>query len=262
MSVKEWFPHDYHATRDVKLMRLIRHGGASYYGMYWHVVEVLHYTPTANVDDIIDALQVVLRVDPDTARDAIKLMTLLGLFAMQDNGSVKCERVDRNIQARQEVSNRRKEAAAKRWNANPMQQQSKSNANAMPLHNITEQNNTVNTKVVRTSVRDARPSGLPEVVLYFAELGMPAPEAQRFVDYYTANGWKVGRNTMKDWKAASRNWRKGWQDKQTKQGDTTARTAPRGLPAQVVEIANRPKLAASDVEAFKQAYLTKVTPSE
>lgn len=27
-----------------------------------------------------------------------------------------------------------------------------------------------------------------------------------FVDYYTANDWKVGRNKMKDWKAAVRTW--------------------------------------------------------
>lgn len=30
--------------------------------------------------------------------------------------------------------------------------------------------------------------------------------AERFVDYYTSNGWKVGRNPMKDWKAAVREW--------------------------------------------------------
>jgi hypothetical protein len=28
----------------------------------------------------------------------------------------------------------------------------------------------------------------------------------KFIDYYTANGWKVGRNSMKDWKAAVRTW--------------------------------------------------------
>ena len=33
-------------------------------------------------------------------------------------------------------------------------------------------------------------------------------DAQRFIDYYTANGWKVGRNSMKDWKAAIRTWEK------------------------------------------------------
>jgi len=31
-------------------------------------------------------------------------------------------------------------------------------------------------------------------------------DAQRFIDYYTANGWKVGRNPMKDWKATVRTW--------------------------------------------------------
>lgn len=31
-------------------------------------------------------------------------------------------------------------------------------------------------------------------------------DAQKFIDYYTANGWKVGRNSMKDWKAAVRTW--------------------------------------------------------
>lgn len=35
-----------------------------------------------------------------------------------------------------------------------------------------------------------------------------AVNPQRFVDYYTANGWMVGRNKMKDWQAAVRTWEK------------------------------------------------------
>ena len=31
-------------------------------------------------------------------------------------------------------------------------------------------------------------------------------DPERFIDYYTANGWKVGKNPMKDWKAAVRTW--------------------------------------------------------
>lgn len=31
-------------------------------------------------------------------------------------------------------------------------------------------------------------------------------DADRFVDYYTSNGWMVGRTHMKDWKAAVRTW--------------------------------------------------------
>ncbi len=36
-------------------------------------------------------------------------------------------------------------------------------------------------------------------------------DADTFFNYYEANGWMVGRNKMKDWKAAIRNWnRKDW----------------------------------------------------
>ncbi len=31
-------------------------------------------------------------------------------------------------------------------------------------------------------------------------------DPQAFVDHYESNGWKVGRNSMKDWKAAVRKW--------------------------------------------------------
>jgi predicted transcriptional regulator len=31
-------------------------------------------------------------------------------------------------------------------------------------------------------------------------------EAERFWDYYQSNGWKVGRNPMKDWEATARRW--------------------------------------------------------
>lgn len=31
-------------------------------------------------------------------------------------------------------------------------------------------------------------------------------DPQHFYDYYTSNGWKVGKNPMKDWKAAIRTW--------------------------------------------------------
>jgi hypothetical protein len=31
-------------------------------------------------------------------------------------------------------------------------------------------------------------------------------DAEKFVAYYTANGWKVGRNAMKDWRAAVITW--------------------------------------------------------
>ena len=49
------------------------------------------------------------------------------------------------------------------------------------------------------------PPTIDEVRAYCAENGYTV-DADRFVDYYTSNGWKVGKNPMKDWKAAVRTW--------------------------------------------------------
>ena len=49
------------------------------------------------------------------------------------------------------------------------------------------------------------PPTLDEVRAYCAEKGYML-DADRFVDYYTSNGWKVGKNPMKDWRAAVRSW--------------------------------------------------------
>ena len=46
---------------------------------------------------------------------------------------------------------------------------------------------------------------LEEVQAYCIERGNSV-DPQRFVDYYSSNGWKVGKNPMKDWKAAVRTW--------------------------------------------------------
>ena len=68
------------------------------------------------------------------------------------------------------------------------------------------------------ATRFVRPT-VQEVADYCRERGNQV-DAQRFVDYYTANGWRVGKNPMKDWKAAVRTWEK--QD-----GVSPAPAAPR-----------------------------------
>jgi predicted phage replisome organizer len=50
-----------------------------------------------------------------------------------------------------------------------------------------------------------RPPAPEEVEAYCDERGNGI-DARHFVDYYSSNGWKVGRNPMKDWKAAVRSW--------------------------------------------------------
>ena len=49
------------------------------------------------------------------------------------------------------------------------------------------------------------PPTLEEVSAYCAERRNRI-SPQHFIDFYSANGWMVGRNRMKDWRAAVRNW--------------------------------------------------------
>jgi hypothetical protein len=49
------------------------------------------------------------------------------------------------------------------------------------------------------------PPTVDEVRAYCLERGN-CVNPQRFVDYYSSNGWMVGKNKMKDWKAAVRTW--------------------------------------------------------
>lgn len=49
------------------------------------------------------------------------------------------------------------------------------------------------------------PPTIEEICSYISEKGL-AISAERFFDYYQANGWRVGKNTMKDWRAACRSW--------------------------------------------------------
>ena len=58
------------------------------------------------------------------------------------------------------------------------------------------------------------PPTLENVKEYCQEKGYNI-DAQRFIDYYKSNGWMVGKNKMKDWKATVRRWANG-EKKQTK----------------------------------------------
>jgi hypothetical protein len=81
--------------------------------------------------------------------------------------------------------------------------------------NVNDNDNVnVNDNVKVTEIRAAKPPrtrftppSIDEVKAYCQERGNGV-DAERFIDYYNANGWRVGKNAMKDWKAAVRTWEK------------------------------------------------------
>lgn len=45
------------------------------------------------------------------------------------------------------------------------------------------------------------------------EIDLPVKEAEAFVDFYQSNGWKVGKNPMKDWVCALQGWKRRRDEK-------------------------------------------------
>lgn len=70
------------------------------------------------------------------------------------------------------------------------------------------------------------PPSVDEVRVYCKEQGYSV-DAERFVNHYESNGWMVGKNKMKNWQAAVRNWVK--RDKEAKEhGKTVSEFAELG----------------------------------
>ena len=59
------------------------------------------------------------------------------------------------------------------------------------------------------------PPSVEEVRAYCFERGNNV-DPERFVDFYESKGWTVGKNRMRDWKAAVRNWERTNNDSRPK----------------------------------------------
>jgi len=133
--------------------------------------------------------------------DADAVAEVWNKFKIDDKGLFFNERLDNEINKRQTHSLKQRENALMRWHKS-------GKANAMPLENENENENEIinelnNNKKVS---KNLKPS-LDEVRQYCAERNRGI-DAEKFWNYYESNGWKVGKNTMKSWKAAIHTWEK------------------------------------------------------
>lgn len=115
---------------------------------------------------------------------------------------------------RQAIETRYKQANTNEYKCSNSNQM---NTNATYTDTVTNTvTDTVTDTVKEESIKEEKrkrflPPSLEEVKKYCSERGNYV-NAEQFTDFYTAKGWKVGSNPMKDWKAAVRTWER--RDKQ------------------------------------------------
>ena len=98
--------------------------------------------------------------------------------------------------------------------------------NVQPNHNVNVNDN-VNVNVndnenKKEDIKEKRVFQTPtmdEISSYIKEKHYQV-DAQRFFDFYQSKGWYIGKNKMKDWKAAIRTWARS--DRQQSKSDATA----------------------------------------
>lgn len=127
-----------------------------------------------------------------------------------------------NDRMEQEADRRRNYNESRRNNRKKKDMSNISKTYVHHMENENENENVIVTKNETTSITRAKRFSPPtrDEVDQYAKTEMFGSETSvdKFHDYYTANGWKVGRNAMKDWKAAFRNWIKN--EKQYQQNGT------------------------------------------
>ena len=104
------------------------------------------------------------------------------------------------------------------------------------------------------------PPTVEEVARYAESLGYAAFEAERFVAYYAANGWKTSRHDMVSWQAAVCNWQKNEcrfaQEREQREQQQQQWQAQREVRAQQWQ-AEREARFAAEQEWRKQQFLAK-----
>ena len=173
--------------------------------------EVFFYRLIVNCDDYgrMDARPAILRARLFPLRDRLTFKDIQSaLQALADAGCVELYMVDGKPYLRLPTWEVHQQIRAKKSKypepdctcnqvisddikcpRNPIQSESESNPN--PKESVPRKRFT--------------PPAREELEQFILENGLNV-DPQAFLDYYESNGWKVGNNPMKDWKAAARNW--------------------------------------------------------
>lgn len=180
-------------------------------GIWCNAVNAMLLEKTDRISGTLEQLSRVCRcrtAQMNLAISELKSFKIAEVSIQNGYTVIACRRLQREL----EVSNLRRQAVSRRWH--------KGDTNA--LQHVDTNGHTPSTSTYTSSSPEGivkgrnghfKPPTPQEATDYAAKIGLPASESTRFLNYYEANGWKVGKNPMKSWSAAMNNWRSHWLER-------------------------------------------------
>lgn len=157
--------------------------------------------------DIVDELAIDLDEEPDNVRITVAYLLSCGLAESSDHLDLFLPYAVANTGSETASTQRWREWKARKENVGSVLDSNKTPTLPQQNANVDieiEKEIEIDIEIDKSKKRFTPPT-IDEVMEYCRERNNNV-DAQRFVDYYTSNGWKVGKNPMKDWKAAVRTW--------------------------------------------------------
>lgn len=146
-------------------------------------------------------LSVITNTNIDVVRSAMKLFVELKMIEVQDDATIYMAEVNKLIGSEwasaERMRNLRKKQQASLCDTNVRKSDTEKE-----IEKEIDKDKEIDSN--KPQKRFSKPT-LEEVTAYCLERGKGV-DPQKWYDYYSANGWKVGKNPMRDWKAAVRTW--------------------------------------------------------
>ena len=190
-----FLPHDYNARQDPKLIKLQVKHGLEGIGLYWCLVEML-WEQDNFLEYDTDLIAYTLRTEAELIKSVAENF---GLFKVE-NDALSSDAIAKRMAYFDEKSQKAKAAAEMRW-------QSGRNANAMQTHS---ERNAIKKEIKKETNKEEKEINIedfePPTVNLILDSFPGFKDAKKFVDFYTAKGWKMGAAPMTDWRAAVSLW--------------------------------------------------------
>jgi hypothetical protein len=190
---EKWYPTNWASEPGLRLCE------AATRGIWFEAINTMMLQQTGSISGTIEQLAslcVCLVPQMQLALEQLKTFKVANVGMQNDCIILSCRKRLRDCN----ISDVRRDAAKARW--------SKPHANALHIVDAKQDAPSASASAsASVSVSRFIVPELPAIKLQAAKIGLSDIEAEKFFNYYTSNGWRVGKNPMKSWTHALSTWK-------------------------------------------------------